>query len=92
MNLMEIPLEPIPNQEVEFRVGDDNYTVNVITRSGSLYITVWREGEYIVNNRALMSFAPVTNNIQLIDTEGTEDPNYEGLGTRWLLVVDTDYA
>lgn len=86
MTLMIIPVQPIPNQSVSFLLNSLAYTVDVETLRGALYISIWRAGEYVLRNRALRSYAPVGFGIQLVDTEGTEDPEYSGLGSRWLLM------
>jgi hypothetical protein len=86
MTLMVIPLQPIPNQSVSFMLNGSAYTVDVETRLEELYISIWRGGAYVLRNRALRSYAPVGFDLQLVDTEGTEDPEYSGLGLRWRLL------
>lgn len=87
MTLYIVPLQAVPNQSVSFMLDEVAHTVEVSTRRGSLYLTLWRAGEYVIYNRALRSYAPVGYGLQLVDTEGTDDPSYEGLGTRWLLMA-----
>lgn len=88
MTLFIVPLQPVPNQEgVSFMLNEVAHTVDVISRRGSLYLTLWRAGEYVIYNRALRSYAPVGFGLQLVDTEGTDDPEYQGLGSRWLLMA-----
>lgn len=86
MSLVVVPLQPIPNQSVSFMLNNTAYTVDVDSMRGELYISVWRAGEYVLRNRALRSYAPVGFGLQLVDSEGTEDPGYTGLGTRWFLL------
>lgn len=86
MTLMVIPLQAIPNQSVSFILNDVGYTIDVDTMNSSLYISIWQSGEYVLKNRALLSYAPVGFGLQLVDTLGTEDPEYSGLGDRWLLM------
>lgn len=85
MTLMTIPLQPIPNQSVSYSLNGASYTIDVETRRERLYITVWNEEGRVLSNRALLSYAPVGFGLQLVDTLGTEDPVYTGLGSRWLL-------
>lgn len=61
------------------------YTLEIVTRRGRLYITVWQDGEMALANRSLCSYAPLVAGLVLADTEGTDDPNYQGLGDRWQL-------
>lgn len=86
MSLVVAPLQPIPNQSVSFMLNNTAYTVDVDSMRGELYVSVWRAGEYVLRNRALRSYAPVGFGLQLVDSEGTEDPVYTGLGTRWFLL------
>lgn len=86
MTLMVIPLQPIPNQSRSYVLNDTAYTVDIETRRGGLYISVWQGGDYVLRNRALLSYAPVGFGLQLVDTQGTDDPEYSGLGDRWLLM------
>lgn len=85
MTLEVIPLQPIPSQSVLFVLNGATYTVYVDTRLGELYISVFQAGNYLLRNRALRAYAPVGFGLQLVDTEGTDDPVYTGLGTRWFL-------
>lgn len=86
MTLMVIPLQAIPNQSVSYVLNDTAYTIDINTRRDELYISVWQGGDYVLRNRALRSYAPVGFGLQLADTEGTEDPVYTGLGSRWVLL------
>jgi hypothetical protein len=86
MTLMNIPLQPIPNQTVSFLLNGTSYTIDVDTRLENIYISIFQEGQYVLRNRALRAYAPVGFDLQLADTLGTDDPIYTGLGSRWLLM------
>jgi len=86
MTLMNIPLQPIPNQSVSFLLNGKSYTIDVDTRLENIYISIFQDGEYVLRNRALRAYAPVGFDLQLADTLGTDDPVYTGLGSRWLLM------
>jgi len=86
MTLMVIPIQPIPNQSVSFVMNEISYTVDIDSIRDGLYVSVFQAGAYVLRNRALLSYAPFGFGLQLVDTEGTEDPEYSGLGTRWLLM------
>lgn len=87
MTLFVIPLRPVPNQSVSFIMAEISYTARIVTRRGGLYLTLWRAGEYVLRNRALRAYAPVGYGLQLVDTEGLDDPSYAGLGSRWVLLA-----
>jgi len=86
MTLLNIPLQPIPNQSVSFLLNGTSYTIDVDTRLENIYISIFQDGEYVLRNRALRAYAPVGFDLQLADTLGTDDPVYTGLGSRWLLM------
>jgi hypothetical protein len=86
MTLMNIPLQPIPNQSVSFVLNGTPYTIEVNTRLENIYISIFQAGQYVLRNRALRAYAPVGFGLQLADTLGTDDPVYTGLGSRWLLM------
>lgn len=90
MTLVTILTQPIPNQSVSYTLNGLAYTADINTRRGSLCISVWQAGTYVLRNRALRAYAPVGFGLQLVDTEGTDDPPrdnpYSQLGTRWLLM------
>lgn len=85
MTLMTIPLQPIPNQSASYLLNGAAYTIDVQSRNDRLYITVHNDTGVLLSNRALLSYAPVGFGLQLVDTTGTEDPIYSGLGSRWIL-------
>lgn len=81
-----IPLAAIPNQRLSFRINETNYDAEVNLRRGSLYLSIWRDGTNLMNNRVMRSFALMEDGFVMVDTEGDRDPNYEQLGTRFLLL------
>lgn len=83
--MQEIPLRPIPNQEFTIPIGNDSYAFEINSRNGGLYITVIKNGIAECINRALLSFAPITTNIVLIDQRGFDEPKYSELGDRFIL-------
>jgi hypothetical protein len=86
MTLLNIPLQPVPNQSVSFLLNGASYTIDVDTRLENIYISIFQDGAYVLRNRALRAYAPVGFDLQLADTLGTDDPVYTGLGSRWLLM------
>lgn len=88
MSIRVIPLEPIPNQRLSFRINESNFDIEINLRRGNLYISAWRDNVNQVHNRVLRSYAPMGDGFMLVDTEGTQDPTYEQLGTRFLLMKE----
>lgn len=85
-----IPIKPDPNQSLFVRLGDYNYSLEIITRRGCQYITVAVNSATLVRNRALRSFAPIEGDLVLVDTQGSDDPTWEHLGSRFKLVCMRD--
>lgn len=84
--MIVIPLASIPNQRLSFQFEEEEYALEVNLRRGSLYISAWKDGVNLVNNRVLRSYAPMVDGFIMVDTEGVQDPTYELLGTRFLLM------
>ena len=80
-----IPLRAVPNQSLVARPGGSVYAIDIVTRRGRLYITVRVNGETIVRNRALLSYAPIEGDLMLVDNQGYSDPDWQQLGQRLLL-------
>lgn len=88
MSIRVIPLEPIPNQRLSFRINESNFDIEINLRRGNLYISAWRDNVNQVHNRVLRSYAPMGDGFMMVDTEGAQDPTYEQLGARFLLMKD----
>ena len=88
MSIRVIPLDPIPNQRSPFRINESNFDIEINLRRGNLYISVWRDNVSQIHNRVLRSYAPMVDGFMMVDTEGTQDPTYEQLGSRFLLMKD----
>ena len=87
--ILEIPLQPVPNQRLGVRIEGKAYSISIALRRGGLYITVSADGETLVRNRALLSFAPLEGDLMLVDTRGTSDPVWDELGERYRLMYWT---
>lgn len=81
-----IPLAPIPNQRLSFRIDEARYDAEVNLRRDCLYLSLWRNNVNLMHNRVMRSYAPMVDGFIMIDTEGVQDPTYEQLGTRFLLM------
>lgn len=92
--MYEIPLDAIPYQTVSFTLDDKGVTVSLRQLGTSLFTSLWVDGELINSNiRAtngghicVFPTSAITTDLRLIDTVGSEDPQFHGLGSRWILV------
>lgn len=93
-----IPLSPIPHQIVTVTVKDTALTITVRQIGSELYTTLRVNSQIVAENvraRAqglICPFGRETNPcpIRWVDTQGMQDPQYEGLGDRWILVIEDE--
>lgn len=86
--MRQIPLQAIPNQVVTTTIDAKRHDIEITSRNGGLYMTLVIDGEIELVNRAVRSYAPITDNLIMVNTDGLhEEPNYQGLGEKFLLLV-----
>jgi hypothetical protein len=89
-----IQLSPLPNQEVDFNYGDNNFTINLRTLKNGILIFDLKRNEKQVccgvlchnNYPLLINNNIVEGNFLFRDTKGSTDPFYTGLGNRYQLI------
>lgn len=92
-----IPLSAVPSQELAVQLGGQRCRIEVSQKRTGLYLSLYladvpivtgvlaRDRTWIVRD-AYLGF---TGDLAFIDTQGVADPDYTGLGTRFLLVWGT---
>ena len=89
-----IPLQSVPSQTFSILLAGQDCKISVFQKGVSMYMTL------IVNNTPLLSTVICRNlvkivrygylgfigNLVFIDTQGDNDPTYDGLGTRYKLI------
>lgn len=99
--MVEIPLQPIPAQEVQVILGGQNCTLSVYWRFGRLYADLLVDSEPIFTGAICQNLQWVNQSpsylfsggLMFVDTLGEEAPRWDGLGSRWsLLYLDADEA
>lgn len=99
--MVEIPLQPIPSQEVQVILGGQNCTLSVYWRFGKLYADLLVDSEpvfqgSICQNLQWVNQSPspeFSGGLVFVDGLGNESPRWDGLGTRWaLLYLDAEEA
>ena len=90
-----IPLAPLPSQNFNINLNNQNCEMTVYTETTGLYLDLVLNNETIATARILLDGARVLQDCQytafvgdfiMVDTQGEDDPVYTGLGTRWQLV------
>ncbi len=97
-----IPLQPVPSQSISFVVAGQNCQAKIYTAGGQMFADVQAGGVSLVSCVILRDAVPIVcrdyagfvGNLVMIDTQGGDDPQYSGLGSRWQLVYLTadEYA
>ena len=99
--MVEIPLQPIPAQEVQVILGGQNCTFSVYWRFGKLYADLLVDSEPVFTGAICQnlqwvnqSSSPVfSGGLIFVDSLGEESPRWDGLGSRWsLLYLDAEEA
>lgn len=91
---LPIPLQPIPNQTLNVGLGGQNCKLNVFQKGVHLFMDVYVNNGLIVagalcldRNRIVRSaYLGFISDLIFVDTQGTSDPDYTGLGSRYQLL------
>ncbi len=89
-----INMKPIPAQRFTTEIGGITYgfTFRQLGRAVYVWLTAGNvsvvSGQMVEHATKIPFYASphVSGHFTVYDTRGTEHPNYEGLGTRWILV------
>ena len=90
-----VPLSAVPSQIVNTTVASQNCKIAVYTlgSSNSLYFDLSIKGKAIINcalchdrvKLVQLSYLGLIGDFCFVDTQGTQDPIYTGIGSRYLL-------
>lgn len=89
-----IPLSAVPSQNLSVTLGTQRCSISVYQKSTGLYFDLSVAGSRVVagmvcRNRVNLvrrSYAAFVGNLAFVDTMGSADPDYTGLGSRFQLV------
>jgi hypothetical protein len=89
-----ISLNAVPNQTLLTPVGNQNCRLSIFQTTNGMFMDVLVDEEPIIQgvlclDRTLIvrdGYLGFIGDLMFIDTEGTNDPDYAGLGTRYALV------
>lgn len=89
-----IPLSATPNQTLKCVLGGQYCTIRLMTTSAGLLIDVLVDESPIVqgvlcqdNNRLIRyAYLGFVGDLVFVDTQGSHDPEYSGLGSRYQLL------
>ena len=88
-----VPVQTLPNQQVQVQLGAQACQLNVYQTTFGLFMDVYVNGTLIIGgvlcqnlNRIVRSlYLGFTGDFAFVDTQGSTDPVYTGLGSRYLL-------
>lgn len=100
--MQSVPLQPVPSQSTKVVLGGQNCQILVYQKPQGVFVDINADGVDISVGTVARDAVPLISreytgfigNLIFIDTQGSDDPSYEGLGDRWTLVYLTaeEYA
>ena len=89
-----VPLQPVPNQTLQCQLGGQPCTIEVAQNAYGLFTTLFVGKTLIIAgvlsedlNRIVRSlYLGFSGDLAFVDTQGTDDPVFTGLGSRWQLL------
>lgn len=94
MGNVSIPLSATAYQSINVTLSGRNVRLDIQQRTTGLYMTVWLDGTIVVagiicqdrNWIVRHPYIGMPGDLAFADTQGTSDPTYDGLGTRYVLI------
>jgi hypothetical protein len=96
--IVQIPLSAIPWQEFDIVLNGQNCTISLRQIAESLFCDLTVDGVEIFKGRICEDDSPInlypsryfTGTLFFEDTKGAENPQYQGLNSRWILLYDDE--
>jgi hypothetical protein len=93
-----LPIQPLPSQTFEVILGTQSCQITLQWMATGLFITLTVNGNsvlssYYCNNRVSLvrrAYLGFVGWLYFVDTQGDCDPNYAQLGSRYLLVYESN--
>jgi hypothetical protein len=100
--MQEVPLQPVPCQSTKVVLGGQNCQLLVYQKPQGVFVDINVDGVDMVVGVIARDAVPLmcreyegfAGNLLFIDTQGSSDPDYAGMGSRFNLVYLTadEYA
>ncbi|EKD9930517.1 hypothetical protein OS580_001464 [Escherichia coli] len=96
--MLTISLLPKKSQSVTVNLDGQNCTIRLIQYASYLYLDLISNGKPVVlgvpcqyaNRLIRYRYRGFRGDLCFLDTQGGDDPHWEGLGSRWLLYYSTE--
>lgn len=97
MAVESIPLVPVPSQTLSVQLGAQSCRINVRQRRTGVFVDVYVQdvpialGVKAIDRKFLVRapYTGFTGDLFFVDTQGTANPYFDGLGSRWQLAWDS---
>jgi hypothetical protein len=91
--MMTIPVNAVPSQTLNVQLAQQAVSLNIYQKSTGLFMDVLLNGVLLVGGVICQNLNPIIRNLYFgfvgdfvwIDSAGSSDPIYTGLGTRYSL-------
>ena len=97
-----VPIQPVPSQQLQIVLAGQSVQIAIYLLGKCIYVDCNVNGNDIsttvlahdVTPLVPTSYLGFVGNLLFTDTQGTSDPQYTGLGSRWVLLYLTaaEYA
>ena len=92
--MQQIPLKATPSQKLNITLGGQYCTLRIYTLSTGLFLDLLvndapiLQGVQCVNRCRLIreAYLGFSGDLTMLDTQGDSDPDYTGLGSRFVLI------
>jgi hypothetical protein len=96
--MQQIPLAAVPSQSLRIVLAGQNCTINVYQKSEGVFFDLSLDATRVVvavlaNDAGFLvcrQYEGFKGNLCFVDTQGKNDPDYTGLGGRYVLVYLTE--
>lgn len=88
-----VPTAPVPSQTLLAVLGGQSCRLDIFQKTTGLFLNLYVNDELCVggvicedaNPLVRFSTVPFVGELAFYDLQGAEDPQFEGLGSRWVL-------
>lgn len=95
-----VPLDAVPNQSAQIILGGQNCKIHVFHKSTGVFFDLYVDGEPVILGRIcrdrcrLVRYEHITfqGDLFFADMQGSNDPEYTGLGDRYQLFYASENA
>ena len=96
--MVTIPIQAVGNQTLNVTLNNQNVQIGLYQKRLGLFVDTYVNGTAISlgvlahdwNPLVKCTYNGFSGQLLFVDTQGTDDPTYDGLGARYVLVYLTD--